>query len=60
MAKRWISLDKKASPARYVRNVESVVDELCDELKLVLGGKSRSLAENSIKQLKKRKLINEK
>ena len=60
MAKRWISLDKKSSPPKYVRNVESVVDELCEELKRVLEDNAKSLSENSIKQIKKRNLIKEK
>jgi len=58
LEKRWISLDKKANPILLKRIVDSVTDEVQDQLKTILKGEL--LDGDSIKKLKGRKLIIEK
>lgn len=57
MANGWITIDKDTNPPRFIRKVETVVDGIRNELRTISKGGHAVLSENSIKQLKKRKLI---
>lgn len=60
MANRWVSRDSKASPPRLVRSMDSVEDSVRKNLQAISLGDYKSVKEDTIKQLKKRKLISEK
>lgn len=57
MSAGWLRMDKSAAGGpRLFRNVESIEDRVCESLKGVAAGKE--LSESQLKELKKRKLIN--
>jgi hypothetical protein len=57
LAKKWVSIDKKSTPARICRIKESVEDDVQNTLRDILDGKTVELS--IIKELKSRKLVME-